>query len=77
MIVTLDCTLEEFYNGAIKVAEYDAIQVQHDARTTKTVKRTMRVEVQPGYGENSELTFANKGHEIPGMPATDLVIKFK
>lgn len=77
VVVTLQCSLQEFYNGAIKMAEYDVIEVQHDARTTKTVRRCQKVEVQPGFGESSELCFKNKGHEIPGKPATNLVIKFK
>ena len=77
VVLTLECTLEDFYNGCVLIAAYEATQVQHDARTTKLVRCSQRVQVQPGYSESTELTYSNKGHEIPGMPATDLVIKFK
>lgn len=35
--VVVECTLEEFYNGAIKQVIYEIDEVQHDARTVKRV----------------------------------------
>ena len=35
VIVTLDCTLEEFYCGSIKQATYERKVVQFDAKTTQ------------------------------------------
>ena len=35
IVVTLDCTLEELFNGSIKQVEYSRHVVQHDAKATK------------------------------------------
>ena len=35
--ITVECTLEEFYNGSIKHVVYEIDEVQHDARTVKLV----------------------------------------
>lgn len=34
--ITLDCTLDEFYNGSVKQFDYDRNVVQHDAKTVKS-----------------------------------------
>ena len=38
--ITVECTLEEFYNGSIKQIQYEIDEVQHDARTVKRVQKT-------------------------------------
>jgi DnaJ-class molecular chaperone len=35
IVVIVDCTLDEFYNGSIKQVEYERGEVQHDAKTVK------------------------------------------
>ena len=38
--ITLDCTLNEFYNGSVKEFEFDRNVVQHDAKSVKPVHCT-------------------------------------
>lgn len=75
--VTVECTLAEFYNGSMKQVHYEATQVQHDARTCKQVQRFLNVQVHPGFSEKTVLTYKNKGNEVVGRDATNLVVKFK
>jgi DnaJ homolog subfamily B member 13 len=37
IVITLECTLHEFYNGCLKKIEFDREQLQHDGKTTKTL----------------------------------------
>lgn len=74
--VVCDCTLAEFYNGAMKTVTYSYSKVQHDARTVKQAQKSHTFQVFPGYSENTELSFANLGNEVPGGQATNLVVKF-
>ena len=60
--ITVDCTLEEFYNGSIKQINYEREIVQHDAKTKKMEPCVQQIEVKPGFSESSELIFKKKGH---------------
>lgn len=60
--ITVDCTLEEFYNGSIKQIHYEREIVQHDAKTKKMEPCIQQIEVKPGFSESSELVFKKKGH---------------
>ena len=60
--VTLDCSLEELYNGAVKQFEYSRNIVQHDAKSIKPKTESMQVEVKPGFSESTELVFKKMGH---------------
>lgn len=76
-MVTVDCSLEEFYNGSIKQVEYTRDVVQHDARTCCKETQVQQVEVKPGYNESTELVFNKQGNQSPGHVNANLVIKFK
>lgn len=41
--VTVACSLAEFYNGCMKTVEYEATEVQHDARTVKMATRSHKI----------------------------------
>ena len=77
IVVTLECELFEFYNGAIKEVNYarTMILVSTDAKETKAER--LEVTVLPGFSEQTELRFKEKGHEAFGAKNSDLVIKFK
>ena len=77
IVVVVNCSLEEFYNGSIKQVEYERKEVQHDAKTIRIVSKVQQVEVKPGFSESSELLFKKKGHQSPGHVDANLVIKFK
>jgi len=76
-VVTVDCSLEEFYNGSIKQVEYQRNIVRHDAKTLDSVSTVQQVEVKPGFSENTELVFSKMGHESPNCSASNLIIKFR
>ncbi len=75
--VLLECTLHEFYNGCMKQIEFDRQLLQHDARSTKTVREDMSIYVKPGFSETTVLTFKNKGNEAHAHHPSHLVVKFK
>ena len=77
VVVTVKCTLEEFYNGAIKQVDFTRQVVIHDAKSLKTDRQTQQVEVKPGFSESTELVFKKMGNQAPGHIHANLVIKFK
>lgn len=77
VVVTLECTLEEFYCGSIKQASYERNVVQFDAKTTQAQREIQQVEVKPGFSESTELVFKKLGNQSPGYIHADLIIKFK
>ena len=76
VVVTVDCTLEEFYNGCIKQVDYSRKVVQHDAKSMVCERSTQQVEIKPGFSESTELVFRKLGNQTPGHIHADLVIKF-
>ena len=75
--VTLDCTLAEMYNGAIKQVEYERSIVKHDAKTLVKERIVQQVEVKPGFSEESCITFKGQGHQQAGQAPANLLVKFK
>lgn len=75
--VTLECTLEELYNGSIKQVEYERCIVKHDAKTLKTERQVQQVEVKPGFSEATVLNFKGSGNQQAGQSTADLIVKFK
>ena len=77
VVVTVNCTLEEFYNGSIKQVEYQREVVQHDAKTCASECKVQQIEVKPGYSESTELVFKKMGNQSAGHINANLVIKFR
>jgi DnaJ family protein B protein 4 len=75
VIVELKCSLSELYNGAIKDIVYMKQTLNADKRTTCVKECTMKVEVFPGYGEDSVIEFKEMGNEAPGKKNSDLIVK--
>ena len=75
VIVEVKCSLSELYNGAIKDIEYMKQTLNPDKRTTSIKKCTMKVEVFPGYKEDSVIEFKEMGNEAPGKKNSDLIVK--
>ena len=76
IIVTLECELYEFYNGAVK--EVSVSRKQMLSSTTGCVVNTERfpITILPGYSEETKLVFEGRGHESFGARPSDLIIKF-
>lgn len=76
-IVVLDCTLHEFYNGALKQASYDRNEKLAGGNDFKAVSEKITIEIKPGFSENTVLRFKHKGNESFNAAPSDLVAKFK
>lgn len=77
VVVTLECTLEEFYVGSLKAFSYEVNEVQHDSRSVARQTKHKTVQVDAGFSEATVLTFKGQGHQAPKQEPSNLVIKFK
>ena len=75
--ITLECTLQEFYNGCMKKVVYERKKLLHDGKTARAQRQEMDVEVKPGFSEHTTLTYTQKGHEAEGHKPSNIVISFK
>lgn len=74
--ITLDCTLQEFYNGCLKKVNYQRMVLLHDGKTCREKSDEISVEVKPGFSEKTVLSFSNKGNEAEGHKPSKLIVKF-
>ena len=65
VVVILDCTLNEFYNGCLKTFTYSIDQVQHDGRTLAKKKLQKTIQIDPGFSDSTVLTFRGEGNQAP------------
>ena len=77
IVVTLECELFEFYNGAIKEVSYARRKMLAATEASTTQAERFNIEVLPGFDESTELKFAGRGHESFGANNSDLIVKFK
>ena len=77
IVINLECTLEELYNGCIKNVKYMRNKVASDAVTLEEVEENIDVEIIKGYDKNSEIIFKKMGNEYLGEKNSDLIIKIK
>ena len=77
ILISLPCTLEELYNGCIKTITYTKNTLNYDTRTTSLKETNMKVEILPGYGKNTKLTYKLQGNEAPGRKNSDLIVEIK
>ena len=75
--IDLPCTLEEFYNGAVKYISYKKIGLNYDGRTSNEKNVEIKVEIFPGYSKETTLKFPYQGNESPGQISSDLIINLK
>ncbi len=67
IIAELECSLEELYNGYVKVLSYKRRVLNSDGRTTSLIDEEKEVEIFKGYDKNTRITFPGYGNEAPGM----------
>ena len=77
IVITLECELFEFYNGAIKEISYARRKMLAATEASTTTAERFNITVLPGYSEKTALTFTGKGHEAFGARNSDLIVKFK
>ena len=77
IIVNLECTLEELYNGCVKTIKYKKNKINHDLRTTKIIEASQDVEIFRGYDDKTVITYKEKGNDAPGVISSDLIVKIR
>lgn len=77
IVIPLECTLEELYNGCIKTISYTKNTLNYDTRTTSLKETTLKVEILPGYSKDTMIKYPLKGNEAPGRKNSDLIVKIK
>lgn len=75
ILLVIECTLSELYNGCSKTVEYERQVMNTDERSTSIVILEKQVNILPGYGDQTELVFKHEGNQAFGYDAADLIIK--
>ena len=77
IVIELECTLEELYNGCVKNVKYNRKKVASDSVSLEDVEDNVDVEILRGYDKNSVIKFKDMGNEGLGEKNSDLIIKIK
>lgn len=67
IVVEMECSLEELFNGCVKTLVYNRRVLNSDGRTTAEIQEEKDVEVFKGYNKATKITFPGYGNEAPGM----------
>lgn len=57
LVVVVECTLNELYTGVAKKVNYQRKVLNLDGRTTHMKQESKVIEIKPGFGESTVLTF--------------------
>ena len=76
IVVTLQCELYEFYNGAIKEVNYTRKKMLSTTKDAELVEESFKLEIMAGYGEDTTLIFKEMGNESFSSKPSDLIVKF-
>lgn len=74
--VTVECSLYEFYNGALKEIFYNVTEGAEGSDETEEIEKSISVQVKPGYNEQTTLRFPRFGNKAFGAHPSDLIVKF-
>ena len=77
IVVTLECTLYELFNGTIKEVTYARKQMLSTTSGYVINENRFQIEVLPGFSEETKLVYKGLGHESFGAKPSDLIVKFK
>ena len=75
--VTVECSLFEFYNGALKDVSYERSVVNENNDGSHVDQAEIKVSIKPGYSDKTVLRFPKLGNRTYGAQSSDLVINFK
>lgn len=65
------CTLEQFYNGALRTVKVP--KTIADVAGAMQVQKDYELDIKPGYKAGVKIRYRGEGDEHPGRPASDLV----
>jgi hypothetical protein len=51
ILLVLECSLQEFYNGCLKKVSFERKRLMHDGKTARAKREDMEVEVKPGFSD--------------------------
>ena len=77
IVITLKCTLLEFFYGCTKEIIYTRDELYKEGKNSKKVDIRKEIHVQPGFDHNTILRFPGKGDMKFGEDTSALVIKFE
>ncbi len=63
LYVSCECTLEEFFFGCKKEVFFEKVTLLGDERTEKFDVLSKEIEVKPGMGVQTMLTYPGEGHQ--------------
>ena len=75
IIINLECTLEELYNGTVKNVKYNRKIVSPYSVTLEEKEENVDVEILKGYDKNTVIKFPGMGNEGLGEKNSDLIVK--
>jgi DnaJ-class molecular chaperone len=75
VVVELECSLEELYNGCIKKVVYSRMVLGVDNSFLKPEKTTKEITIKKGFGAETVLEYKGEGNESPTFPSANLIIK--
>jgi hypothetical protein len=71
------CSLEELFNGCVKVLTYERRVLNSDGRTTQLLQEEKEVEIFKGYDKTTRINYPGYGNEAPGMPNCKIILLLK
>jgi len=77
LVVPVECTLEELYNGCSKEVFYARRVLNQDKITFSNEAGVKKVHILPGYSEDSEMVYEGEGHQSDVHPDSKLIFKVK
>ena len=75
--VTLECSLEEFYQGSLRSVEFEKCEIEHNPKVSRSLKRSKQVQINPGFSDETVLVFKGEGNQSNECKNSDLVVKFR
>ena len=75
IVLAVECSLEELYNGCKKAITYTRRKLNQDNVTYTPVEVTTLFIVKKGYGKGEDVVLLHQGHESAKHPASDLVVR--
>lgn len=75
LVIEVQCTLEELYNGCQKTLTYTRSLLNADGASYRTEQFEKTIEIPPGAGSETSLTFPHEGNQYKSHATTNLVFK--
>jgi DnaJ-class molecular chaperone len=60
--ITLNCSLEEFYEGSLRSVEFQRNETDHNPKVAILKTRSRHVQINPGFSDKTVLVFKGEGH---------------